>query len=213
MDAVSGTLSYLGLLSVPFLSSRFSARTLLSGGFAYTGFFYALMGLLGLNFNAEKMHRRRLAVGLLIGLAGMPNNGIIASKKVMVGDSTDYMEWYAEKRFGRPIHAEGFLYAAQSLLGNLFNVIRTNIYNIAFGKLGYQANATDAAGNEVAAVQSERTLRGIYLMFVLFGLIGNLLAALTYRFDTYTGKRKEAIYEELTEMRAARATANEKTGN
>ncbi len=209
MDAVSGTLSYLGLLAVPFLGSRFSARTVLSGGFAYTGVFYTLMGLLGLGFTKEKMHKRRVLVGLLIGLAGMPNNGIVASKKVMVGDSTDYMEWYARKRFGRPIHAEGFITSAQSLLGNLFNVIRTNIYNVIFGRLGYQANVTDANGKEVQAVQSETTLRGIYLMFVLFGVVGNFLAALAYRFDTYTGKRREAIYAELTELRAQRAEAPE----
>lgn len=208
MDMVSGTLSYAGLASVPILGKRFSARTVLSGGFAYTGVFYALMGLLGLGFSSEKMHRRRILVGLLIGLAGMPNNAIAASKKVMVGDSTDYMEWYAVKRFGRPIHAEGFITATQSFLGNIFNVIRTNIYNIIFGKLGYLPNTTDANGNEVQAVQTEKTLKGIYLMFVLFGVAGNFLAALTYRFDTYTGKRKEQIYAELTQMREARAAQN-----
>ena len=208
MDVVSGTLSYAGLASVPILGKRFSARTVLSGGFAYTGLFYAIMGLLGLGFTSEKMHSRRILVGLMIGLAGMPNNAIAASKKVMVGDSTDYMEWYAVKRFGRPIHAEGFITATQSFLGTVFNVIRTNIYNIIFGKIGYLPNTTDADGNEVQAVQPEKTLRGIYLMFVLFGVVGNFLSALTYRFDTYTGKRKEQIYAELTQMREERAAQN-----
>ena len=205
MDIVSGSLSYAGLAAVPILGKRFSARTVLSGGFAYTGFFYALMGLLGIGFTSDKMHRRRVIVGTLIGLAGMPNNAISASKKVMVGDSTDFMEWYAVKRFGRPIHAEGFITATQSFLGTVFNVIRTNIYNIIFGKLGYLPNTTDENGKEVQAVQSEKTLRGIYLMFILFGVIGNFLAALTYRFDTYTGARKERIYAELTQMREERA--------
>ena len=204
MDAVSGTLSYLGLFLVPALGKAFSARTILSGGFAYTGVFYALLGLLGLKFTPEKMHQRRFLVGLLIGLAGLPNNAIIASKKVVVGDSTDYMEWYAEKRFGKPIRAEGFLTAAQSMLGNVFNIIRTNLYNIVFARIGYQPNYTDKAGNEVKPVQSPKTLKGIYAMFVLCGVVGNLLAAVSYQFDAYTGKRKEAVYEELLIMRKTR---------
>ena len=205
IDVVSGMLSYVGLLSVPFLGKRFSARTILSGGFAYTGVFYALMGLLGLKFTKEKMHSRRWIVGIMIGLAGMPNNAISASKKVMVGDSTDYMEWYAEKRFGKPIHAEGFLTATQSMLGNFFNIIRTNIYNIVFQHLGYLPNYTDENGKEMKAVQSNSTLKGIYMLFVLCGVIGNFLASISYQFDNYTGAKKDKIYEELLEMRAKRA--------
>ena len=205
MDAVSGALSYAGLLAVPALGKLFSARTVLSGGFAYTGLFYTILGLLGKGASAETMHRRRWAVGLMIGLAGMPNNAIIASKKVVVGDSTDYMEWYAEKRLGKPIHAEGFLTATQSMLGNVFNIIRTNIYNIVFAKLGYLPNYKDSAGKEVKAVQSAATCKGIYTMFVLCGVIGNFLAAIAYQFDRYTGARKEEIYQELLQMREKRA--------
>lgn len=204
MDVVSGTLSYLGLLAVPFLGRRFTARTVLSGGFGYTGIFYAIMTLLGLNFSPEKMQKRKLLVGILIGLAGMPNNAISASKKVMVGDSTDYMEWYSEKRFGRPVHSEGLICATQSVLTTAFSFFRTNLYNILFGKLGYLPNYTDATGKEVAAVQSTKTLKGIYMMFALCGLFGNFLASASFLFDNYTGKNKEQIYAELTEMRAAR---------
>ena len=209
MDVVSGTLSYVGLLAVPFLGSHFSARTVLSGGFAYTGVFYAIMGALGMGFSSEKMSRRKFLIGLMIGLAGMPNNAISASKKVVVGDSTDYMEWYAEKRFGRPIHAEGFITAAQSMLGNIFNIIRTNIYNIIFSRIGYLPNTTDENGKQIKAVQSEKTLRSIFLMFILFGVIGNFLASLSYQFDTYTGSKKEKIYAELQEMRKQRAGLGE----
>ena len=205
MDVVSGTLSYVGLLAVPMLGRLFSARTVLSGGFAYTGLFYVILGLLGRGFSTEVMHKRRWLVGLMIGLAGMPNNAIVASKKVVVGDSTDYMEWYAEKRFGKPIHAEGFITATQSMLGNVFNIIRTNIYNIVFAKLGYLPNYTDSTGKHVKAIQSTKTLKGIYTMFVLCGVIGNFLAAISYQFDRYTGARKEEIYKELLTMREKRA--------
>ena len=213
MDAVSGTLSYLGLLAVPFIGSRFSARTVLSGGFAYTGIFYAFMGLLGFGFSAERMHKRRLLIGLLIGLAGMPNNAIAASKKVVVGDSTDYMEWYAETYFGKPIHAEGFITAAKSMLGTVFNIVRTNLYNVVFARVGFLPNYTDSDGKEVKPVQSERTLKGIFTMFVLCGVIGNFLAAISYLFDRYTGEKKEKIYAELLEMRALRAAAQGEAGS
>ncbi len=50
-------------------------------------------------------------------------------------------------------------------------------------------------------------------MFILFGVIGNFLASATYLFDNYTGKKKEAIYADLQEMRAKRAAlAAEGTG-
>lgn len=204
MDIISGALSYLGLTAVPYLTRRFAPRTLLSGGFAYTGFFYTLIGLFGLRFRSDRIRKQRIVIGLLTALAGLPNNAIAASKKIVVGDSTDYMEWYAEKQFGRPIHAEGFITAAQGVLGSVFDIIRTNIYNVWFGRLGFKPNYTDAQGKTVQAIQSEATLQGIYRMFVLCGVIGNFCAALTYLFDDYHGRRKETIEAELAEMRERR---------
>ena len=204
MDIISGALSYLGLTAVPYLTRRFAPRTILSGGFAYTGFFYALIGLFGLRFRSDRLRKQRIVIGLLTALAGLPNNAIAASKKIVVGDSTDYMEWFAEERFGRPIHAEGFITAAQGVLGSVFDIIRTNVYNVWFGRLGYKPNYTDAQGKTVQAIQSEATLGGIYRMFVLCGVIGNFCAAIIYLFDDYHGKRKETIEAELVEMRAKR---------
>ena len=204
MGAVSGSLSYLGLAAVPSISRRFAPRTILSGGFAYTGVFYVIIGLFGLRFRSERMQKQRLLIVLISAIAGMPNNAISASKKIVVGDSTDYMEWYAEKKYGRPIHAEGFITAAQGVLGSVFEVIRINIYNIWFGKLGFKPNYTNAQGETVQAVQSEETLRGIFWMCVLCGIVGNFSAALTYRLDNYHGKRKEQIAAELEEMREKR---------
>ena len=204
MDAVSGSLSYLGLAAVPYLSRRFAPRTILSGGFAYTGFFYALIGLFGLRFRSEKVQKQRFVIGLLTALAGLPNNAISASKKIVIGDSTDYMEWYAEKQYDRPIHAEGFITASQSILGSTFDIIRTNVYNIWFGKLGFKPNYTNAKGEKMQAVQSEQTLQGIFRMFVLCGVIGNFCAAIMYLFDNYHGARKEEIAAELAAMRDKR---------
>lgn len=204
VDVISGVLSAVALLWVPSVSSRFAPRTILSGGFAYTGVFYAIMGLLGRKFSPAALRRKKLLIGLMIGLAGMPNQAINASKKILVGDSTDYMEWFAEKRYGRPIHAEGFITMTQSILGTVFDVIRTNIYNIVFGKFGYIPHGRDENGGIVRAVQSKKTLHGIFTMFIVAGVVGNFLAALTYQLDNFTGERKEKITAELLQMREER---------
>lgn len=202
IDAVSGALSYVGLAAVPFVTGKFSARTVTSAGFGYTGAFYAIMAAMGLSLKPKGLQKHKWLFGILIGLAGMPNNAISASKKVLVGDATDYMEWYSEKKYGTPIHSEGLVTAFQSVLGTVYNFIRTNMYNIAFSKVGYQRGAE---GSKEKVIQSDKTLTGILLMFCFFGILGNFLAAITYLFDNYTGKRKEDITAELLEIRKIRA--------
>lgn len=199
IDAVSGILNYAGLGAVPILGKRFSARTILSGGFAYTGIFYALMSLFAISFKTSKIRKYKWIIGIMIGLAGMPNNAISASKKIIVGDATDYMEWYSEKNFGTPIRSEGLVSAAQSVFNNVFDLIRTNFYNIMFKRIGYKS----AVGNNTV-IQPERALKGIFLMFTLCGLFGNFLASGSYLFDNYTGKKKERILMELEQMRKLR---------
>ena len=53
-------------------------------------------------------------------------------------------------------------------------------------------------------VQSDKTLKGIYFVVTLCGVIGNLLPGIMYSFDNFTGKRRDAVMAELNEMRAAR---------
>ena len=202
MGALSGTLGYVGLLAVPFLNKRFSARTIVSGGFAYTGLFFTVIGLLGRNRSIDKLRRLKLLFGLLIAFSGMPNHAINASKKILVGNATDYMEWYSEKEYGRPIRAEGFISSIQSVLGNTFNVICTNMYDFGFHKLDYDRTIIRIPGGEPE--HTDATVNGLFRMFVLFGVIGNLLAAATYLFENYNGKRKAAVDAELAEMRARR---------
>lgn len=213
IDIVSGVLNYAGLGAVPFLGKRFSARTILSGGFAYTGFFYGIMALFAFNFKTARVRKYKWLIGIMIGLAGMPNNAISTSKKIIIGDATDYMEWYSEKNFGTPIRAEGLISAAQSVFNNVFDLIRTNFYNIAFEKIGYKS----AIGKE-KIVQTPKAIKGIFLMFTLCGVIGNALAAITYQFDNYTGDKKKRILIELEELRklreevTAKREAEENTG-
>lgn len=209
VDVISGTLSYAGLASVPFITSRVSARTVMSGSYAFTGLCYTVMSMFGLKFNVEKVRKRRWIIGVLIGIAGMPNNAISASKKVITGDATDYMEWYSVKRYGTPIRSEGLVSATNSFLSGIYNFIRTNLYNSMFTLIKYKEGTVVVDGKNRKAPQTNSTLKGIYLMFTLCGIIGNFLASGTYLFDNYTGKRKEAILIELDKMREERAALAE----
>ena len=210
IDVISGTLSYAGLAFVPFITSKISPRSVMSLGYGFTGFFYTVMGLIGAKnglfgkeFNLVKIRKYRYLIGICIGLAGMPNNALSASKKVVTGDSTDYMEWYSEKHYGRPIRSEGLICAFQGVCTQIFSLIVTNIYNPLFNTIGYKSEiVTGSTAKKVT--QSNKTLQGLYKMFALFGIIGNLLAALMYQFDNYTGKRREDILLELTQMRQGR---------
>lgn len=207
VDIVSGMLSYGGLFSVPFISNHISARSIMSGSFAFTGVFYGIISLFGINFNPEKLRKKKYLIGLLIGISGMPNNAISASKKVIIGNATDYMEWYSTKKYGEPIRSEGLITSAQGILGNINNFIKKNAYNLAFGLIKYQPNTVAGSDKVTKIVQSDKTLKGIYLLFAFAGIFGNLFACVSYLFDNYNKSRGEAIQSQLEEMRAERMKA------
>ncbi len=207
IDMISGSLGYVGLLAVPFVGARLSARTILVGSHTYSTVFYSLIALFGLKFDLPRIRKWRYLVGVLIGLSGMPNAGMGAARKIIVADSTDYMEWYTEKRLGAPLRSDGILVAVQSITGKLNSLLRVNIKNLSLKAIGYRSGMQDASGNAVDIVQSDRTLKGIYFTVALCGVIGNLLPAIVYSFDTFTGKRRKAILDELAVMRENRAAS------
>lgn len=204
IDMVSGGLSYVGLFSVPFVGKKISARTMLLGGHLYSTVFYGAAALLGLNFNLERVRKTRWITGVLIGFSGMPNSGMSAARKILLADSTDYMEWYTKKKFGSPIRSDGMLLAFQSIIGKLNALLRVNIKNLSLVGIGYQSGTQDETGKAVDLVQSPRTLKGIYLVVTLCGVIGNLLPAIVYSFDDFTGHKREKILEELARARKER---------
>lgn len=209
IDVVSGTLSYVGLFSVPFVGNKISARSMVMGGHLYSTLFYGAAALVGSNFNLERARKLRYVTGVLIGFSGMPNSGMAAGRKILLADSTDYMEWSSEKRYGEPIRSDGMLLAVQSMMGKVNALLRINIKNLSLKAIGYQVGQQDAEGKAVRVVQSDRTLKGIYFVVTLCGVIGNLIPGIIYSFDNFTGKRRDAIMQELNEMRAARAGVTE----
>ena len=207
IDAVSGTLSYVGLFAVPIVGNKISARTMVMGGHLYSTLFYGAAALVGSRFDLERVRKLRYLTGVLIGFSGMPNSGMAAGRKILLADSTDYMEWSSEKHYGEPVRSDGMLLAVQSLMGKVNALLRVNIKNLSLKAIGYQSGQQDAEGKAVRVVQSDRTLKGIYFVVTLCGVIGNLLPGIIYSFDNFTGKKRDAVMAELNEMRAARVGA------
>ena len=207
IDVISGSLSYVGLLLVPIIGAHVSARSMLVGSHLYSTAFYAAIALFGSKFDLSRIRKWRYLVGVLIGFSGMPNSGMDASRKIIVADSTDYMEWYSEKFLGEPIRSDGLLVAVQTIVGRLNTLIRVNVKNLSLMTIGYQSGKKDAAGNTIKVVQSPATLKGIYFVVALCGMIGNFLPAIMYLLDRFTGKRRNAILLELDEMRQKRNAA------
>lgn len=202
IDAISGSLSYVGLMAVPFLGKKLSAKAMLSGGYLYTAFFYGIMSLFNIRFDLENVRKKRYIAGLCIGFSGIPNAAQGAARKILIADSTDYMEWYSEKHYGTAVRLDGLISAAQNIIAKFNNLLKTNLYNLMFTLIKYKTrdlNSTDKP------VQSPETLRGIFAVASLCGLIGNILPAVCFLFDNFSGDNKKKIYEELAEMRAKRA--------
>lgn len=201
-DTISGVLSYVGLMGVPFLGRKFSAKQILVGGYSYSALFYGIMSLFNIGFSVEGIRKKRFIVGLLIGFSGVPNAAQGASRKIIMADSTDYMEWYTMKNYGEPIRSDGLLSATQNITSKAIALVKSNLYNGIFKLIKYKEKDLNTVER---AVQTDSTLRGIYMVASLCGFIGNLLPALCFMMDNYTGKRKDEIYEELVLMRKKRA--------
>ena len=91
IDMISGSLSYVGLFLVPIVGAHVSARSMLVGSHLYSAAFYSAIALFGVKFDLTRVRKWRYLVGVLIGLSGMPNSGMDASRKIIVADSTDQM--------------------------------------------------------------------------------------------------------------------------
>jgi len=201
IEPISGALSYAGLLAVPFISSHFSARNIVAGGYAYSAFFYLLVSLFNVNFSVKKIRKYKWAIGLLIGFSGMPNNAQGAARKIITADSTDYMEWYGIKEYGRPTRSDGILSATENITAKASDLAKTALNGFLFKAIDYKEQPQNT---DVRIRQSDSTLHGIFMIVSLCGLIGNALCSIVFMFDNYTGKNKERIFRELTEMREER---------
>lgn len=189
----SSALSYGYLLSIPFLGKKLSSRDIIVVSYLHTGICYLLLALFG--------YKNLWIVGILIALGGLPNAGMSAARRVLLADSTDYMEWKSYKKYGVAQRNEGMVFAFNTMVSRISALWKELLVNGGLALIGYQS-AQMINGEMVEAIQTPETLHGLFLLVVIPGIIGNLLPALIMAFDNFTGKRKEKIMAELEEIRA-----------
>lgn len=188
----SSALSYCGLVALPFTGRRFSSRDVLVLGYLHTGICYTLLSIF--------KYKSLLIVGILIALGGLPNYAMGAARKILMADSTDYMEWKSYKKYGISGRNEGMVFAFNTMVTRIAALWKDLLINAGLSLIGYQS-AKNVDNVMVEAVQTEATLHGIFLLVVIPGIIGNLIPAVIMMFDNYTGKRKKKILQELREIR------------
>ena len=203
VEMASSALSYGGLLSVPFIGKKLSSRDIVVAGYLHTGICYLLLLIFG--------YKSLWLVGILIALGGLPNAGMNAARRVLLADSTDYMEWKSYKKYGVAQRNEGMVFAFSTMVSRISALWKELLVNGGLALIGYQS-AQMINGEMVEAVQTPETLHGIFLLVAVPGIIGNLLPALIMSFDNFTGKRKEKIMAELEIIRAeAKEKSSEET--
>ncbi len=202
VEICSSTLSYIGLASVPFIGKKLSSRDMVSYSYLLTGTCYTLLALLG--------YGNKFIVGALIAIGGFPNAGMNAARRVLLADSADYMEWKSYKKLGISLRNEGMIFSFNTMCSRISSLWKDLMIDIGLGLIGYKSATVDSSGQSVEAIQTPETIKGIFLLVVIPGIIGNLVPGLIMRFDNFTGKNKEKIMAELNEIRAERLqTVNE----
>ena len=189
----SSALSYGGLFSVPFIGKKLSSRDIVVLGYLHTAICYILLLICG--------YKNLWIVGILIALGGLPNAGMSAARRILLADSTDYMEWKSYKKYGVAQRNEGMVFAFSTMVSRISSLWKDLLVNGGLVLIGYQSAQT-IGGQIVEAVQTPETLHGIFLLVAIPGIIGNLVPAIVMMFDNFTGKRKEKIMAELEVIRA-----------
>ena len=198
----SGTLSYIGLASVPFIGKKLSSRDMISFGYLWTGLCYILLLIFG--------YKSKIFVGVLIAVAGFPNAGMGAARRILLADSTDYMEWKSYKKFGHAERNEGMVFSFSNVVSHAASLWKDLMIDIGLRLIGYKSAVVDN-GETIEQVQTPETLKGIFYLVVLPGIVGNILPGLIMRFDDYTGKKKERILRELQMIRAGQTPEEEES--
>ena len=193
VGAISAALSYLGIVLVPFIGSKFSSRDIIAYGYLLTGIMYIILLIAG--------YQSFILIAICIGFGGFPNGAMSASKKILLADSTDYMEYMMWKKHDEPIRCESMVFALNSMAGRLSGLWKDLLLPAGLLIIGY-VSAKSFGPTTINVVQSTQTLNGIFYLLVATGIAGNLIPALIMFFDNFTGKRKEQILKELNEMRA-----------
>jgi len=197
VGTVSAVLSYVGIFLVPIICSKWSARDVVVGSYFYTGFFYVVLMVLGQYILKA---RPFWLIILLIGLAGLPNGAMSSCKRILLADSTDYMEYRTWKKYGTPIRSEAMVFATNSTANRVKTLFKSLLFPAGLVIIHY-VSAYSFGNGTIQVVQSEQVLTGIFYLVAAGGIAGNILPGIFMLFDNYHGKRRDKILAELQVMR------------
>ena len=145
--------------------------------------------------------------GICIALGGFPNGAIGAARRIQLADSADYMDWKMRKKYGVGTRSEGMVFAVNSMAGRINGFWKDLLLPLGLGLIGYISK--DDSVEEVK--QSAETLKGLFYLVAVPGVVGNLLPGLVTLLDNFRGKRRDRILAELMEMRKADVEQEEAT--
>lgn len=212
VGAASSALSYVGIALIPFIGKKLAPRDIIAGGYLYTACFYIILLTFGsmffLNSSDVSGNMGFIALaGCCIALGGFPNGAIGAARRIQLADSADYMDWKMRKKYGVGTRSEGMVFAVNSMAGRINGFWKDLLLPLGLGLIGYISK--DDSVEEVQ--QSAETLKGLFYLVAVPGVVGNLLPGLVTLLDNFRGKRRDRILAELMEMRKADVEQEETT--
>lgn len=199
VGAGSVFLTYIGILLVPVIGNKLSSRNMVSYSYLYSGFCFLILLLVG--------YKSLLVVGILIAISGFPNGMMRSAKKILLADSTEYMEWKTWKKLGTPVRSDAMVFALHSMSLRINGLWSSVLLPLGLTIIGY-VSAQIVNGVTIEVTQSAKTLNGIFYLVAIPGFLGNLIPGLIMLFDNYTGNRKDAILTELAQLHADRDAKN-----
>lgn len=203
VGSVSSALSYVGIALIPFIGKKLAPRDIIAGGYLYTACFYIILLTVGSIFigsgNVSGNMGFIALAGICIALGGFPNGAIGAARRIQLADSADYMDWKMRKKYGVGTRSEGMVFAVNSMAGRINGFWKDLLLPLGLTFIGYVSKKDGV--EEVQ--QTSETLKGLFYLVAVPGVIGNLLPGLVTLLDNFRGKRRDRILAELMEMRKA----------
>lgn len=191
MTVAIGAGMMVAMLVMPMLRKKFSLKQIYIGSALFGAVLHVILYFLGYN--------NFYALLAVLAVVGLPLGIFNVITYAMVGDSVDYLEWKTGRR------SEGICFASQTFISKLTAGISTLITSFVLEAYNYveplKAKNEFGVSIELAQPQSAETLEGMFIMITVIPAISLALCAIPMFFNDYTGKKKEAIINELKERR------------
>lgn len=129
--------------------------------------------------------------GVLLMIAGIPNNMRGVACTTLWGDSIDYMEWQTGKR------NEGMVFAMQNFVAKITKGISTFFMGLTLTILQF-----DATKYDLGLPQSDAFYKYIWPIYILGPALGSLFFAIPVLFIKYNVNDRKRIEQELKALRA-----------